>query len=250
MRFSLLTSVQSGVHSLRANPLRTMLSTLGVIIGVASLVAILSIGDSLERFSREQIEQTTDLQIIQVSSVTTDYVDGVRIRREHPVLLGPDDGTALAALLSDEADVAMMQTGSGWLRLDGDTARHAVLVSAVTSSMARMGDVQVVAGRLLNDSDSSAVPVRTVLTSNLAAKLGHHPAALLGRDVRIADHRLTVVGVLGGPDGSRSARTLVAFGPASQGLKMLVDKPPVALVRARRIEDVGGLRQRVESWLS
>jgi putative ABC transport system permease protein len=41
MAFQLFASIQAGIRSLRSNPLRTMLSTLGVIIGVASLVAIL-----------------------------------------------------------------------------------------------------------------------------------------------------------------------------------------------------------------
>ena len=33
--------------TLRANPLRTFLSTLGIVIGVASLVAVLSLGDGM-----------------------------------------------------------------------------------------------------------------------------------------------------------------------------------------------------------
>ena len=89
MAFQLLASIQAGIRSLRSNPLRTLLSTLGVIIGVASLVAILSIGDTLERFSREQIEQTTDLQTLQVSPVTTDLVDGIRVRRDTVFSLSP-----------------------------------------------------------------------------------------------------------------------------------------------------------------
>jgi putative ABC transport system permease protein len=249
MSFPYLTSIQSGIHSLRANPLRTMLSTLGVIIGVASLVAILSIGDSLERFSREQIEQTTDLQTIQISSVTTDFVDGVRLKRENPVLLRQRDAAALTALLDDRADVGLIQTGSAWLTLEGDTARHAVLVSAVTSSMGKMGDAEIIAGRFLEDADTSAVPAHTVITSSLAAKLDDDPAALVGRRVRILDDSLLLVGVMGGPEGSRSSRMLVPFGLTSERLKMLADKAPVAIVRARRIEDVEELRVAIESWL-
>ncbi|MDX1430212.1 MAG: ABC transporter permease, partial [Rhodothermales bacterium] len=86
----ILPSIGTGFEALRANPLRTFLSTLGVIIGVAALVAVLSIGDSLETFSRLQIEQTTDLQTISVSTVSTDRLDGVLLRRNDPVLLTGD----------------------------------------------------------------------------------------------------------------------------------------------------------------
>jgi putative ABC transport system permease protein len=60
-------SVAVGFDALRSNPLRTFLSTLGVVIGVAALVAILALGDGLERYGREQVERTTDLQVISVS---------------------------------------------------------------------------------------------------------------------------------------------------------------------------------------
>lgn len=47
------------LDQLRVNPLRTILSTLGVIIGVGALVAVLSLGDGMERFVRTQVESTT-----------------------------------------------------------------------------------------------------------------------------------------------------------------------------------------------
>ena len=55
------SSLRVGFDTLRANPLRTLLSTLGIIMGVAALVSVLSLGDGMERFARAQIERTTDL---------------------------------------------------------------------------------------------------------------------------------------------------------------------------------------------
>jgi hypothetical protein len=45
---TLLESARVGADSLRSNPLRTMLATTGVIIGVASLVAAFAITDGVE----------------------------------------------------------------------------------------------------------------------------------------------------------------------------------------------------------
>ena len=39
------SSLRVGFDTLRANPLRTLLSTLGIIMGVAALVSVLSLGD-------------------------------------------------------------------------------------------------------------------------------------------------------------------------------------------------------------
>ena len=40
-----LPSIQVGLQTLRANPVRTLLSTLGIVMGAASLVGVLSAGD-------------------------------------------------------------------------------------------------------------------------------------------------------------------------------------------------------------
>ena len=69
------SSLRVGFDTLRANPLRTLLSTLGIIMGVGALVSVLSLGDGMERYAREQIARTTDLQTISVklpAIVTTD----------------------------------------------------------------------------------------------------------------------------------------------------------------------------------
>ncbi|HEX7024809.1 MAG TPA: ABC transporter permease, partial [Gemmatimonadales bacterium] len=57
-----LSSIREGLTNLAANPLRTGLSTLGIVMGSASLVAVLSLGDGLDHYVRGQIERTTDLQ--------------------------------------------------------------------------------------------------------------------------------------------------------------------------------------------
>jgi putative ABC transport system permease protein len=68
MLTSVATALTVALDQLRVNTLRTILSTLGVIIGVGSLVAVLSLGDGMERFTREQVERTTDVQSVSLSS--------------------------------------------------------------------------------------------------------------------------------------------------------------------------------------
>ncbi len=44
-----LAAMAVGLDGMRAHPLRSALATLGVIIGVASLVAVLALADGIER---------------------------------------------------------------------------------------------------------------------------------------------------------------------------------------------------------
>ena len=77
-----IRSASIGLEALGANPLRTILSTLGVVIGVAALVSVLALGDGVERFVREQFEQTTSVQAIDVAPKTSLTVDGVKVPGE------------------------------------------------------------------------------------------------------------------------------------------------------------------------
>ena len=47
--------VRLAVQTLRANLLRTVLSTLGIVMGAASLSAVLALGDGAEAFARRRI---------------------------------------------------------------------------------------------------------------------------------------------------------------------------------------------------
>src|SRR4029453_4849044 len=86
MRFSVVAAARVGIEALRVNPLRTALSTLGVIIGVAALVAVLSLGDGMERMARAEVERTTDVQTVTITSKTTETVDGQTMPvRDYPV---------------------------------------------------------------------------------------------------------------------------------------------------------------------
>ena len=67
------------LSTLRSNQLRTLLSTLGIVMGMASLVAVLSIGDGLERFARDQVSRTTDVQTIVVQPKDLDLVHEVQV---------------------------------------------------------------------------------------------------------------------------------------------------------------------------
>ena len=106
-----LTSLSVGFETLRANPLRTILSTLGIVIGVAALVSVLSVGDGMERLARDQIGRTTNLQRIQVSPRMFRIVDGTPFPQENPAKLTDAEAASLRAVLGDSIPVNMSIAG-------------------------------------------------------------------------------------------------------------------------------------------
>ena len=123
-------SLVVGLEALRVNPLRTLLSTLGVIMGVGSMVSVLAMGDGVEKYARDQVARTSDVQAISVSPVTTQFIDGIPVRRPDAVVLGLAEAAALRAGIPHVERVELVQQGGTIAQLDSAAPRRGLMVLA------------------------------------------------------------------------------------------------------------------------
>lgn len=254
MRFApLATAVAVGFDTLRANPLRTILSTLGVIIGVSALVAVLSVGDGLERSVRTQIAETTDLQGISITARTREEIDGQSFPIAVPVRLTPDDARQIKAL--DGAKTVVLRAISyAELRNARGVRRMAVVESEVA-----LGDssrLKVAAGRLLTVDEASGDTALIVLSTDLARALASDSVAgsMVGDSVQLGSSMARVVGVLDarpmpriplagrGPRGDNRILAPVRFAEAAA----TPGQPPMIVAISTSVEQTQPLRQRIE----
>ena len=249
MNIASRTSLLTGIQTLRANPLRTVLSTLGVIIGVAALVAILALGDGLERFTREQIETTTDFQNVMVLPQIIDRQDGVMVRRTNVRAITPEDARDLSARIEGLGTASLRIAGSAYLTLPVDTARRAALVEA-TMPGSFPGEPALVAGRWPVDADGDGV---IVLSHRLARALAGEagPASLVGRRVSLGDREVEVLGVLEAPaEEERTSRAWAPLSPwISDQLAGLAGRTPALVAQVYQVEDVPRVEQEIDVWL-
>jgi putative ABC transport system permease protein len=251
------TALRVGLETLRSNPLRTILSTLGVMIGVASLVAVLALGDGMERYGAERI-RGEGMQLVALGAVESETVDGVLVRRDAVVRLTTEDAVELAGRLPAGTVVTMQRQGAGLVTgPDGGRARGTHVVGLLPS--ADHPAVALVHGRMFTAEEArlgaSVVVLSQALADSLAAPA---PAAsLVGRTVRFGDAARTVAGVFrlperAGPPAPGSAN--LAYLPVDDMDAALPAGAPVAS-RAPTIEahatsmaDVPAVRAAVEAW--
>jgi putative ABC transport system permease protein len=248
-------SARIAFDALRASPLRTALSTLGVLVGVAALVAILALGDGLERFSREQIESTTDLQTLLLRPRATEIVDGVSVIRDRPARLTRDDAFELSrALAPSGGTVAIALVATGRATIPPDTSRRPLVVTATGAAFSALLADSVVAGRFLSESDLEEDAAVAVLSTNLAAAATGPSADVkeaLGRVVLLDGSAVTVIGVVGTPPGETIGRAWVPFGTgALERWGLDGRRLPEIVVRAEPIEAIPAIRAGLESWLT
>ena len=228
------TVAASALQSLRQRSLRTGLSILGLVIGVAALVAILSMIDGMERYARDQVETTTDVQTIAVAPRTAERVDGVTVTRDSVVRMAPADAHALDAALGEAATVVLLQQRAVEAR--SDTVRTAL---QLTAASAGVGDwAEVVEGRMFRGDGPELV-----VSASLAARLAPDASAV-GRTVGVDGAEAVVVGVLAGwpDDPHRAAGPFAAFAEAG-------GPAPTLAIHAARAETVAALTAEIRDWL-
>ncbi|MFM7854963.1 MAG: ABC transporter permease, partial [Flammeovirgaceae bacterium] len=75
----IINSFKMAVGTMHGNLFHTLLSILGMIIGVAALVSILSLIDGMEQYAKDQISQTTSLKSIVIAPRNTKTVNGISV---------------------------------------------------------------------------------------------------------------------------------------------------------------------------
>lgn len=247
----MLTSLTVGFDTLRTNPLRTILSTLGIVIGVAALVSVLSVGDGMERFAREQIGRTTDLQSVSITGRTTRIVDGTPLPVDRPLRLTEIDATSLAQQLGDSAAVNMSAGGVALVTTQRDTTPHAAQVQGFLAPTAWFSDTLLIAGRYFNTAEAaSGAPVVTInyrLASDFAR--GRDVKDVIGDTLLFQGQPRVVIGVIKASESDRT-RTGVMPSRAVEGAvaRTAVERTAQIVVTAPTIEEVKPVRASIERW--
>ena len=248
-RQTLPLSVRVGIQTLRANPMRTVLSTLGVVMGAASLVAVLSIGDGAERFARGQIERR-GLQTVAIVARTMDTVDGLQVpRTDHPVFT-PEDLLDLAAAVPAETEVLLSVEGRSTLTLAGQ--ERAALVMGIAAANARQMGLHLWRGRLFTREElGNGAPV-AVIGHKLAAELtaGRPTESAIGMELTCQGQAVRVIGIQESAVGDRPYLTVAV--PLSKANAIMAPpttpRAPMLALNAARVEDVLATRDRAEAW--
>jgi putative ABC transport system permease protein len=187
---NLLELIRLAVGRLGTSRLRSVLTMLGVIIGVASVVALVSVGQGATSGITSQIESLgTNLLTVNPGSSTSGLT---RQAAGSADTLTLDDAAALATL-DGVAAVAPQITTSG-LVIHGTTNATTTIVGT-TASYGVVRNETVAQGAFLNDASVDYGLRVAVLGSTTADTLGL-TAADLGTDVTIDGIPFRLVGIL------------------------------------------------------
>ncbi len=251
MRNLSAASVLVGFATLRANPLRTTLSTLGVVIGAGSLVAVLSLSDGMEQFVREQIAQSTDVQSIVLSSRTSMVIDGQTFPVEGYPVFTPEDVSELVAA-TPGADQAILTAG-GRSDIAGPQATVSeVGIAASLPGLAPLLGLEFAAGRFFSAEEAGSNAAVVVLSHSLARRLtGKRAEDAVGTTVRIRERERQIVGVTAASEGEQVGTAYIPIQGMEDALTPTPQpRAPNIVLQARTLEDIAAVKEGAERWLA
>ncbi|HSJ56314.1 MAG TPA: ABC transporter permease [Anaerolineae bacterium] len=185
---SVIESLRTAASSMGANKMRALLTMLGIVIGVASVVALLSLGEGVEASITGEIEGLGSNLLY----VTPSQADGATT----PSYLTVEDSEAMADRFNVPALAAVAPAMQGQLRVErGETAGD-LTVSGTNNRFVDVRSLDLAMGGFLTEADVQDEARVAVLGWGAYTDLFEEGEYPIAQTVTVDGVRMEVVGVL------------------------------------------------------
>ena len=249
---SYLDAIRSALEALRANPTRSLLTTLGIIIGVAAVIIVVAVGSGARELVVSRIKSLgSNLLVIEPGAVTSGGVHisaaGIHLTSEDIAAIAREvPGTRLAVPIV-RGGVQAVHAGNNW----------STAVYGVGPNFLSARDWPLAAGRDFDPDEFATGRDVALLGSTLAQKL-FGDADPVGQPIRAQGAVLTVIGELApkGQTTSGKDQDDVLVVPLRTAKARLLGRGgarweaiDTALVKADEQFDLGGVQADVRALL-
>ena len=192
-------AVANGLRELMASKVRSLLSMSGIILGVASLVAMVTVVQGMVGNFRQFVDAMGGIEKITVSKES--------VPREQQHLADQSEGLTLRDVRVLRATVPILQYVSpevdvGWERASREGKEFFTVVRGCTSDYLPVARRWVDRGRFLSDLDQLTRADVCVIGSAVSEELFGPGADPVGQSIKVRGRRFTVVGVLNNIESS------------------------------------------------
>ncbi len=191
MMNTLLASLRIAYRALLTNKVRAALTMLGVIIGVAAVIATVAVGTGATNRIQQQIASLgSNLIIVVPGSITT---SGIRLGSGNALTLTEDDARAIATQCPAVSVSAPIVRGGQ--QVVGGNNNWATSIQGITPDYLTARDLSVESGVAFTNQDVDSANKVALLGKTVVDNLypGSNP---IGQTIRIRNVPLIVIGIL------------------------------------------------------
>ena len=187
-------SLQFALNALRNNKLRTLLSLLGVTIGIFSIIAVLAAVDSMDKKIKEDLSDM-DMNTIYLMKFSFGPSEVPRWKREQFPNVTYEEFETLKRSVNGIDKISFnLFTRNENIKYEDKTV-NSIRVKPSTNEFFDIESFKIETGRLFNESESNSGSPVIVIGSEVAEGLFGNGNPL-GKKIRLYGQKFTVIGVL------------------------------------------------------
>jgi macrolide transport system ATP-binding/permease protein len=184
--------IAAAVQAIRRNMMRSALTTLGVFIGVAALIAMVAVGQGANDAVRKQIESLgTNLVVVLPGARTA---GGMRGGFGSASTLTTTDAQAIRREASAATEVGYLIRQSGQIQYGNQN--WATSIQGVSPNYPPMTNWRIGEGREIADEDEDAAALVVVIGATVAKQLFGESVSPVGALIQVKSTPMRVIGVL------------------------------------------------------
>ena len=187
---NLLALLRVALRALAINKLRSTLTMLGIIIGVAAVIVMIAVGSGAQARVEEQIRSLGSNLLLILSGATTS--GGVRLGFGSNLTLTEDDAAAIAREIPEVLAAPALR---GSAQIVWGNQNWSTVIFGVTADYLEAREWELAAGRVFDPTDAAGAAKVCLLGATVARQLfgGVDP---VGQTIRVRRVPFTVIGVL------------------------------------------------------
>ncbi len=193
---SLWESFRVAGGSLRSNKMRTLLTLVGIVVGVSAVIAVVTIIKGLDQTVATTFSSqgSTVFTVSKRPLVITSREDFIKFNKRKDITL--DDAESIIRLCNSCWRVGMAVATRQQVKY-GDQKSDDVFARGLTPSMFDIENVQIDAGRIWTDTEGAATREVAVIGPDVLQNLfgGARPDQVLGKQIRVGGIEFRIIGV-------------------------------------------------------
>lgn len=241
---NLLEAARIALRGLRANKMRSGLTTLGIVIGISAVIILVSVGNGVQTWVTKNVGPFGSI-------ITVTKTEGSAPGGGASKDLTDDDVEALQnkTRAPDVGSVTPMVTGAAVLQIPGGKQFRASITGSTAGFVTTLNN-KVEYGRDLDETQVRTKAKVAVLGTEVIAQLwAGDPISALGKEVRIGKTEFRVIGVLEA-NGQNDDAALIPIGAARSYLVGGTKKVDTMFVKAASPTAVTAALDQVNQVLS
>ncbi len=241
---------RTAYESLRGAKIRSFLTMLGIVIGIASVVILMSLGNSAEKYILNEVQSAGSNLMFVVPGGPND--SGFSEAAQQGIVIKTLNDRDVRSLQAEPSVKLVSPTVNGMSRVVSGNEDESATFQGVNADYFKIREFELARGNFFTASDVSSFNKVAVIGSELATSL-FGEVNPIGKSIRLKNASFRVVGVLEklgtGPGGTNEDKVVIV--PVSVAQKQLlgIDYYTYIMLAAEPAYNIDFVKTRVSSLL-